>query len=76
MLQAMAGYDPTDQLADMPVPDYANALTDRLDGLTVGIARGFYRDDYDTPADIAGTYDVMEVFEGLGAKVSTPTYRC
>ncbi len=71
MLQAMAGYDPTDQLsADMPVPDYANALTNRLDGLTVGIARGFYRDDYDTPADIAGTYDVMgKVFEGLGAKV-------
>lgn len=71
MLQAMAGYDAADQLsADMPVPDYAAALTDRTDGLRIGIVRRFYAEDYETPVDIAAAYDAMAaVFEGLGAEV-------
>jgi len=71
MLQAMAGYDPDDQLsADVSVPDYTAALTGGLDGMKIGIVHGFYRDDYDTPGDIAAAYDAMvPVLEGLGAGV-------
>ena len=71
MLRAMAGYEAADQLsADMPVPDYAAALSDGLKGKKIGIVRRFYRDDYDTPADIAAAYDAMTaVLESLGAEV-------
>ena len=71
MLSAMAGYDADDQLsADVAVPDYAAALTDRLDGLKIGMVRRFYRDDYEAPDDIAAAYDAMAgVFESLGAEV-------
>ncbi|MEC9208779.1 MAG: amidase, partial [Pseudomonadota bacterium] len=58
MLQTMAGYEPCDQLsADELVPDYVGGLTGRLEGLTVGIAKRFYYDDYDTPDDIRAAFD-------------------
>ena len=71
LMQAMSGYDPGDQLsADRPVPDYAAALPNRLDGLKIGIARRFYREDYDTPEDIADAYDAAaDTLRDLGADV-------
>ena len=71
MLRAMAGYDPADQLSsDMDVPDYAAALTDRLDGLRIGMVRRFYAGDYDSPADIRRAYDAMaDVLSDLGAEI-------
>ena len=71
MLQAIAGFEASDQLsADVSVPDYAAALKDRLDGLTIGIVRSFYRDDFGVPRDIASAYDGMQpVLESLGAQV-------
>lgn len=73
MLQTMAGYEPCDQLsADELVPDYVGGLTGRLEGLTVGIAKRFYYDDYDTPDDIRAAFDaIVVVLEDLGAQVVT-----
>ena len=46
MLQALAGHDPHDPAsADLPVPDYAAALTKRLDGTTVGVIRHWHERD-------------------------------
>ena len=46
MLQALAGYDALDPAsADVPVPDYARALTPRLEGLRVGVVRHFHEKD-------------------------------
>ncbi|PPR11994.1 MAG: Glutamyl-tRNA(Gln) amidotransferase subunit A [Alphaproteobacteria bacterium MarineAlpha11_Bin1] len=71
MLQEMAGFEALDQLsANVSVPDYVMALEGRLDGLTIGICRSFYRDDFNTPSDIAAAYDAIQpVLESLGALV-------
>ena len=46
MMQALAGYDPLDPAsADVPVPDYAKALTPRLDGMRIGVVRHFHEKD-------------------------------
>jgi aspartyl-tRNA(Asn)/glutamyl-tRNA(Gln) amidotransferase subunit A len=43
MLRAIAGYDPGDPTTSvLPVPDYAAALTGDLEGLRVGLLRGFF----------------------------------
>ena len=58
--------------ADELVPDYVGGLTGRLEGLTVGIAKRFYYDDYDTPDDIRAAFDaIVVVLEDLGAQVVT-----
>src|SRR5262245_16641238 len=46
MMQELAGYDPQDPASvDVPVPDYRAALTERLDGLTIGVIRHFHEED-------------------------------
>jgi aspartyl-tRNA(Asn)/glutamyl-tRNA(Gln) amidotransferase subunit A len=46
MMQALAGHDPLDPAsADVPVPNYATALTERLDGLRIGVVRQFHERD-------------------------------
>ena len=45
MLGAMAGYDPNDASSSvLPVPDYGAALTGDVNGLRVGLLRGFFLD--------------------------------
>lgn len=44
-LAAIAGVDPRDSTsADLPVPDYAGAATERLDGVVVGVPREYFPD--------------------------------
>ncbi|HEV8016363.1 MAG TPA: Asp-tRNA(Asn)/Glu-tRNA(Gln) amidotransferase subunit GatA [Stellaceae bacterium] len=51
MLQSMAGHDPKDSTsADMPVPDFAKALTGDIRGLRIGIPREYRIDRM--PAEI------------------------
>jgi aspartyl-tRNA(Asn)/glutamyl-tRNA(Gln) amidotransferase subunit A len=79
MMQALAGHDPLDPAsADVPVPDYAKALTPRLDGLRVGVVRHFHEKDAvagfgreSTPsATYVETFDAAcRTLEGLGAKL-------
>jgi len=46
LMQALAGYDSQDPAsADLPVPDYRAALTERLDGLRIGVIRHFHERD-------------------------------
>ena len=46
MMQALAGYDPLDPAsASEPVPDYAAALSPRLDGVKIGVLRHFHERD-------------------------------
>ncbi|MFL5269354.1 MAG: amidase [Stellaceae bacterium] len=79
MMQALAGYDPQDPAsADVPVPDYRAALTERLDGLTIGVIRHFHEEDavagFGPESAPSGVY--VEAFnaacrtlEGLGARL-------
>ncbi len=79
MMQALAGHDPLDPAsADVPVPDYAKALTPRLDGVTIGVVRHFHERDAvagfgreSTPSQTyCETFDAAcRTLEGLGAKL-------
>jgi aspartyl-tRNA(Asn)/glutamyl-tRNA(Gln) amidotransferase subunit A len=71
MLQVISGYDPRDPTsAEVPVPDYAAALTNNVRGLRVGVPTSYFFDapDLDTEvkhAVLAG----VDVLKGLGAVV-------
>jgi len=46
MLQAVAGYDPTDSATvPMPVPDYTAGLGAGVRGMRLGVARGYFFDE-------------------------------
>jgi aspartyl-tRNA(Asn)/glutamyl-tRNA(Gln) amidotransferase subunit A len=71
LLQAMAGYDPTDPAsANQPVPDYTKDINAGVKGLRIGVIRHFFETDNPvSPATKAGIDHAMEVFEHLGAEV-------
>jgi aspartyl-tRNA(Asn)/glutamyl-tRNA(Gln) amidotransferase subunit A len=78
-MQVLAGYDSQDPAsANVPVPDYRAALTERLDGLTIGVIRHFHERDavVDFGADSApnasyvGAFDAAcRTLEGLGVRL-------
>ena len=83
-LQAMAGFDPRDSTSvDVPVPDYAAALSTPLQGLKIGILKEFFGAGLD-PAIEKAVRDTLGVWQKLGAVVkevslpnlplSVPTY--
>ena len=54
MLQAIAGYDLAESTSRrMPIPDYTDALRDRVSSLRVGIAREFFFVDLDPEIEAA-----------------------
>jgi len=69
MLQTLAGYDPGDlSSVDVPVPDYASALTDDARSLRVGVPRGHFYDNLDGEvADAIG--EAVAALETLTAGV-------
>jgi aspartyl-tRNA(Asn)/glutamyl-tRNA(Gln) amidotransferase subunit A len=84
LLGAMAGHDPRDSTsAEVPVPDYLEALGQSLSGVRIGLAKEFLDDGLD-PGNAAVLEQALEVFRGLGASVeevslpnlglSVPTY--
>jgi aspartyl-tRNA(Asn)/glutamyl-tRNA(Gln) amidotransferase subunit A len=75
LLQAIAGHDPLDSTStDVPVPDYAAALGQGIEGLRVGIPDEYFIEGMDPEVGKAvGT--AIETLKGLGArteKVSLP----
>lgn len=69
MLQAMAGPDPRDPTTDpRPVPDFAAALTERLDGVRVGVPVGYFFDGLEPDVD-AAVRVALKVLEDLGARL-------
>jgi aspartyl-tRNA(Asn)/glutamyl-tRNA(Gln) amidotransferase subunit A len=75
LLQAMAGYDPTDPAsADRPVPDFRSGLSKDVKGLRIGVIRHFFETDNPvSPATKAGIDQAMTVFERLGAEIRDVT---
>lgn len=73
MLQAIAGHDPHDPAsADVPVPDYAAALTGDISGLRVGVVRHFYEEDDRADAEVLAAMDAgLDVLRGLGRRSRT-----
>ncbi|HZT87584.1 MAG TPA: amidase [Stellaceae bacterium] len=66
MMQALAGHDPLDPAScDVPVPDYRQALTPRLDGVRVGVVRHFHERDAvaDFGADSAPSSAYVAAFD-------------
>ncbi|MDG3443932.1 Asp-tRNA(Asn)/Glu-tRNA(Gln) amidotransferase subunit GatA [Nitrospirillum amazonense] len=69
MLRSMAGYDPKDSTSiDVPVPDYAAALTGDIRGLRVGIPKEYRVDGM--PAEIEKLW--QQGIEWLKAAGATP----
>lgn len=68
-MQALAGFDRHDPgSADVPVPDYADALGAPVEGLRIGYVRDFLTED-DDPAMLAGLDAAVETLARLGAEI-------
>jgi aspartyl-tRNA(Asn)/glutamyl-tRNA(Gln) amidotransferase subunit A len=68
-LQAIAGVDPNDATsADVPVADYANAATDRLDGLVVGVPKEYFPASLDEAIRLRCDA-ALDALRSLGASV-------
>ena len=69
LLGLMAGADPEDPTAvSGPLPDYAAATKESIDGLTIGVPTAFYVDDLD--AEVASALDAtIAVFKREGAHI-------
>ena len=72
-LGAIAGYDPNDPAsADVPVPDYRQALTGDIKGMKLGILRHLWEEDVPVSAELAqATDEAISVLEKLGARIET-----
>jgi aspartyl-tRNA(Asn)/glutamyl-tRNA(Gln) amidotransferase subunit A len=69
LLEAVVGYDPRDrQSADVSVPVYQRALTERLDGVRIGLVANFLDGNVDSEIRMAITQAVT-VFQDAGASV-------
>ena len=71
LLQAMAGHDPQDPAsADRPVPDFSAGLNDGVQGLRVGVARGWHEADRPvSPAVQAGIDGALDIWRAQGAEI-------
>ena len=69
LLDAMAGADPRDPTSDpRPVPAYADALTERLERVRVGVPVGHFFDGLESDVD-AAVRAALKVLEDLGARL-------
>jgi amidase len=69
MLQAIAGYDPTDPTTlPAPVPDYLASLGQGVSDLTIGIDWSYATGEM-APEIVAAVKNAAEMFAGLGARV-------
>ena len=75
LMQVIAGHDPEDPTsADVPIPDYAAALTGNVSGLVIGVPVDWLETESPlTPATKAAFDAALEVFRGLGATVRPVT---
>lgn len=69
MLQVMAGHDPKDATSlDEPVPTYAAAFRERLDGVRIGVDWHFVGDGV-ADSVVATVREALDVLRDLGAEV-------
>ena len=70
MLQVIAGHDANDaHSADVPVPDYAAGLRDRVKQLRIGIPRKFFYEDLD-PEIASALEEAIGALRTLGCDLS------
>ncbi len=71
MMQALSGYDPLDPgSADVPVPNFAGALSTSLKGVRIGVPRHFWEKDSECGEETAAALEAaLEVYRSLGATV-------
>ena len=71
MLQVIAGHDALDPgSAEVPVPDYASALTGNVKGLKIGIPHAWIDDEFRmSEVSRAAFYAAVEVLRDRGAEV-------
>jgi aspartyl-tRNA(Asn)/glutamyl-tRNA(Gln) amidotransferase subunit A len=69
MLGAVAGYDPKDSTSvDIPVPDYARALTSEVKGLKIGLPKEYFIEGLDP--DVRKAMDeAVATYLSLGAEI-------
>jgi len=72
VLQAIAGYDPTDAgSVRVRIPNYKAALRGGIKGLRIGVLRHYWEEDQPAHADLGRAMDAaVGVFKSLGAKVA------
>ena len=69
VLQALAGHDPRDSTSvNVPVPDYAAALTGEVKGLRLGVPREYFVAGME-PGVEAAVRSAIGVLEGMGAEI-------
>ncbi len=69
VLDEMAGFDPRDSTsADVPVPDYVDALDDDLHGLRIGLPKEYFGSGLDSRV-AAVIQDAIKEYEALGARI-------
>jgi aspartyl-tRNA(Asn)/glutamyl-tRNA(Gln) amidotransferase subunit A len=69
VLGALAGHDPRDSTSvDLPVPDYAAALTGEIRGLRLGVPREYFVAGME-PGVEAAVREAIRLLEGLGAEI-------
>ena len=70
LLKAIAGYDPKDSTSiNRPVPDYRQALTGDVKGLTIGIPREYHGVDGIDPDVASAVANAIAVFKTAGARL-------
>jgi aspartyl-tRNA(Asn)/glutamyl-tRNA(Gln) amidotransferase subunit A len=74
LLQVIAGHDPEDPgSADVPIPDYAAALTGDVTGLVIGVPWTWF-EELPLSVGTANAFDeTLKVFNALGAEVRQVT---
>ncbi len=69
LLGAIAGYDPADSTsANVPVPDYVQALTGDVRGLKIGVPREYFVEGTE-PGVVKVVQDAIAVYRELGAEI-------
>lgn len=77
VMNALAGYDPKDPAsADMPVPDYTNALTGDIKGLRIGVPKEYFQVPIDPQVEqaVRRAIDVLGEMGATVREVSWPMY--
>ena len=75
VLQAIAGFDERDSTSvDRPVPDYRAALTERIDGLTIGIPKEYFQEGLDARIESA-IMAAVDTYRTMGMKIKEVSLR-
>jgi aspartyl-tRNA(Asn)/glutamyl-tRNA(Gln) amidotransferase subunit A len=71
LMQIVSGHDPLDPgSADVPVPDFAAALTGDVSGLVIGVPRKWLDEEAPPSAPTRAAFEAaLEVFKSLGAEI-------